>query len=186
MVGEEPTRHARGSSAGCRDVVGRRLKASERASITVAVESVDVQHQSSVVEDCEQFIRVESSFQLTTSRSVDKLCLQSPSLSLSTTQRATLIVLHVFIEQQTALRYVALRSGALLPFCHLQSQYHGPALANLAHHAATSDFSTNSLRRRCCCESTAHCNNSRDRIHRMKKLCLRSRLRPAPQLLTTW
>jgi len=43
--------------------------------------------------------------------------------------------------------------------------YPGQALANWAHHAATSAFSTNSLRRRrCCCKPTAHCNISRDPV----------------------
>ena len=42
--------------------------------------------------------------------------------------------------------------------------YIRPALANWSYYAATSAFSTNSLRRRCFCKLTAHCNKPHDTV----------------------
>ena len=65
------------------------------------------------------------------------------------------------------------------------SHTRGPGLANWAHYAVTSTLSTNSLRRRCCCKPTAHCNKSRDPVDLRAKLRLRRKLlRPALQCLT--
>jgi len=59
-----------------------------------------------------------------------------------------------------------------------------PALANWPHYVASSVFCTNSLRCRCYCKPSAHCNKSRDPVDLLDKLCLRFKLRPALQRLS--
>ena len=62
--------------------------------------------------------------------------------------------------------------------------YCGPGRANEEHYASTSTFIMNSLRRRCCCKPTAHCNKSREPVDQPEKFCLRHKLRPALQIMT--
>jgi len=53
----------------------------------------------------------------------------------------------------------------------------------IEQYAATCDFSTNSLHRRCCCKPAVHCNKLRDPVDSLEKFCLCRKLCPALQRL---
>jgi len=81
-------------------------------------------------------------------------------------------------------RIVLMRSPFLPPSRAFGSDtYHGPALANWTRYAATSAFSTNGIRRRCCYKPTTRYNKSPDPVDLPEKLRLRRKLRPALQHL---
>jgi len=93
------------------------------------------------------------------------------------------LVLGLFLYVLTRLPATRFRAD-MHSFCFVSKSFWfrlthpGPALDNWAHYAATSDFSTNSLRCWSCFKPTVHCNKSRDLIDVLEKFCLRHKLRP--------